>query len=158
AEDARALIAGEARAITAGAVRGQGDAQVSATAAGIRDGRLSAGLYERPVERGVPAETAERGADEELEGDHRRDGIARESEGGQRVLAGGRNGGEGDGLARTHVDEPEMLLGAELSQRGLDEIVLAHRHPRRGDEEIAAEPPLEARLDVFLAVGRHAQA
>src|SRR5262249_35943060 len=93
AEDARALIAGEARAIAAGAVCGQSDAQVSATSAGIRDGRLSAGLYQRPVERGVTAETAESGADEELEGDHRRDGIARESEDGQRGLAGGRKGG-----------------------------------------------------------------
>src|SRR5215467_9391877 len=73
AEDARALIAGEARAIAAGAGRGQGDAQVSATAAGIRDGRLGAGLYQRPIERSVTTEAAERGADEELEGDHRRD-------------------------------------------------------------------------------------
>src|SRR5215471_21574390 len=48
-----------------------------------------------------------------------------------------------------------MLLSSELTEGGLDEIVLAHGDPGRRDEEIAAEPPLEASLDVRLTVRGH---
>src|SRR5215467_15683015 len=51
-----------------------------------------------------------------------------------------------------------MLLSSELTEGGLDEIVLAHGYPRRRDEEIAAEPPLEASFDVRLTVRRHPEA
>jgi hypothetical protein len=50
-----------------------------------------------------------------------------------------------------------MLLGPQRGQRGLDEVVIAHRHASRGDQEIAAEPPAQARLDLVLPVAGHAE-
>ena len=72
-------------------------------------------------------------------------------------LGSARHRGEGDGLARPHVHEPEMLLGAQRGQRGLDVIVLAHRDARGGDEEVGAQPPGEPGLDLVLPVTGHAE-
>ena len=105
----------------------------------------------------MASQPPQRGAHEQLEGDHGRDGIARQREDGQRALPRRRNGREGDGLAGAHVDEPQVLLGSQLFEGRLDEIVLADGDARRGDQEIAAESPAEPRLDLLEPVGRHTE-
>ena len=75
------------------------------------------GLRTRTLQR------AQRGPCEELEGDHRRDGVARQPEH-QRRPAGAEPGR----LAGLEAHPPEALLDAELGQRRLDVVVRADRH------------------------------
>ena len=42
------------------------------------------------------------------------------------------------GLPRLHVEAPEVHRGAHRSQRGLEQVGLAHGDAARGDEHVAA--------------------
>ena len=81
---------------------------------------------------------AQRGLDEELAADERRDRVPRQAED-ERLAAHA----ERDRLARLDRDAPEDLLDAELPLDRADEIVLADRDAARGDEDVGREPALE---------------
>ena len=85
-------------------------------------------------------ERAKRGADEELEADERRDGVAGQAEH-ERPVADA----ERDRLARLDRDAPEDLLDAELRGDSPHEVVRADRDAARADDDVGLERPLERR-------------
>ena len=93
-------------------------------------GRLGIGADQR----------AQRGQREELEGDHRRHGVAGEPED-ERPLAHAEPGR----LAGLERDTPEALLGAELGERVLHVVVRPHRNAARDADHVGrAERPARA--------------
>ena len=111
---------------------------------------------ERPVEAAGEVEgprlgalqRAQRGTDEQLERDQRRDRVSRQAE--DEGLA---PHGEGHRLPRAHGDPPEHLLGAEPGERPPDEILDAHRHAARGHDDVGLERRRELRECLLLVVG-----
>ena len=93
---------------------------------GARERRRGArGVRRRALER------RERGPREELEGDHRRYGVAGQAER-ERIAARAEPGG----LAGTKAHAPEALLDAELAKRGLHVVVRADRHAAGDDHDV----------------------
>src|SRR6476661_2131202 len=156
AEDARALGAGEAGPVPV-IGRGEGHAKVASPPVRIADRLLGAGGDDGPVQTAVARHAQDGRPHEELEGYHRGDRVAGQREGRDRALAVLRDGRERDRLAGAHVDQPEVLLGAQTGERFLVEGVLPHRDAGGGDQDVAAEPPAEARLDLGEAVSRDAE-
>ena len=99
------------------------------------DGRCEpAGSIARARRRGA-LEGEQRGPDEELEADERRDGVPGQPEH-ERPAANA----ERDRLARLDRDAPEHLLDAELGLDPANEVVRADGDPAGGDEDVASRP------------------
>jgi hypothetical protein len=94
-----------------------------------------------------PLQRAQRGLDEELAADQRRDGVPGQAED-ERLAAHA----ERDRLARLHGDPPEDFLHAELLLDRADEIVLADRDAARRDQDVGREPDLQRRAHCVLVV------
>jgi hypothetical protein len=77
------------------------------------------------------------GTDEELETDHRRDGVAGEAE-----EADVAPHPEEKRFARLELDAPEDLPHAELEHRPLYEILLPDRDPAAGDHHVGGRQGL----------------
>src|SRR5262249_58142488 len=105
-------------------------------------------LKRRPWLAGA-LEREQRGPNEELEADERRDRIPRQPE--DEGLAAHA---ERDRLARLHRDAPEHLFDPELRLDPADEVMRADRDTARREQDVCTEPALE-RLAVRALVVRH---
>src|SRR5437762_8582461 len=151
AQDARALIAGEPRAVALGVAR-ESDAQVSPPRAAVGDRRERPRDDAGPRDDRAPEHAPEGRPHEQLEGHHGGHGIAGEPE--DRTAA---ERAKGDRLAGAHRDLPQVELGATPLQRGAHQIELAHGDTRRGDEDVGRAGPPEALDDRLEAVGHDPQ-
>src|SRR4028118_1030180 len=80
--------------------------------------------YAGPLEVLAAHHGHEGGADEEVEADHRGDGVAGEAEEARLVAFAVE-----EGFSRLELYAPEDLLDPEVEQRALDEVLLPYRDP-----------------------------
>src|SRR5579862_7972887 len=107
---------------------------------------LELDLDPRPFGVEITLHSAQSGAHEDLEGDQRRYGVAREP---KRQL--GADLGEGERHAGAKIDAPEMDL-PQLGERGLDVVAVANRHAARRDEHVGAIHAFADEAGLQLAV------
>ena len=103
----------------------------------------------------MAGQLADRGADELLEGHHRRHGIAGQSED-QRPRVG-REAAEGQRIAGLDLHPPEDEGAAELREHAAHVVAIAHGHAGGAHEHVGAEAGAEVALEVFGGVAGDAE-
>ena len=144
----RALVAGQPDtdpvAITAGDA-----AEVLLEVRRVLQGVVRGGRQSLPLEIGAPLHLQDRGADEQLDADEGRDGVAGQSD---EWPAFDRSHHER--LSRPKCDLPEVD-GPLLFQERADQVVGAHRDATRADDQVGSDRCLEPGDEVFPDVARH---
>src|SRR6266702_4302790 len=148
AKHVRALVAGQPDtdpvALTAGEA-----AEVLLEVRRVLQGVVCGGRQSLPLEIGATLHLQDRGADEQLDADEGRDGVAGQSD---EWPAFDRS--QHERLSRPKRDLPEVD-GPLLFQERADQVVGAHRDATRADDQVGSDRCLEPGDEVLPDVARH---